>query len=109
MFLGVDLDFLDAANTELTNIELAEDRRRSLDCFDFDASFALFMDVNLSVIIFWYMLVVVVVVVVEVLAVPFKEKHDEQDIVSVQTAAVAVAAAGRREEAIASPVLTEDS
>lgn len=92
------------------NIELAEDRRRSLDCFD--ASFALFMDVNLSVIIFWYMLAVVVV---EVPAVTFEETHDEHDTDillrggSVQTGA---AAWGRRqEEALASPVpvLTEDS
>ena len=100
---------MDAANTELMNIELAEDRRRSLDCFD--ASFALFMDVNLFVIIFWYMLVVVVEVV---LAVSLKETHERDTVPlrgsSVQTAAVA----GRREEDSdrledTSPLLTEDS
>ena len=95
------------------NIELAEDRRRLLDCSD--ASFAVFIDVNLSVIIFWYMLVVVVLVS----AVPFEETpHNEHVTVllllrlrggSVQTAAV-VTAVGRREEdrlEDTSPLLTE--
>ena len=84
---------MDAAKTEM-NIELAEDRRRLLDCFE--ASFAVFIDVNLSVIIFWYMLVVVVGVVP---AVTFEETHDEHDTVllregSVQIGAVAWATYG---------------